>query len=263
MGDFANITCKREGEGDNGERLGMAILAESQNEAEIQRLKQAAAEAGAASLKDGMLVGLGSGSTARLLVSAIGERVKQGLRIIGIPTSELTAEQSRALGIPLSTLGEYPKLDVTIDGADEVEIGKLDLIKGGGGNLLREKIVAAASSRLIIIVDERKLVPQLGTHFKVPVEVAQFGWQATARRLTDLNGNPTLRGTPGGNPYVTDGGNYILDCAFGPIASARALQRELDSVVGVMEHGLFIGMTSEVLIAYPEGVKALLPSAGS
>lgn len=232
----------------------------SEHDAAIKRLKQAAAMAAAAQLHDGMIVGLGSGTTAQLAVAAIGERVKEGLQIIGIPTSELTAEQSRALGIPLATLGEYSKLDVTIDGADEVELGTLNLIKGGGGNQLREKIVAAASSRLVIIVDDTKISNQLGTHSKVPVEVAQFGWQATSRRLEELEGKPVLRSGSDGKPFVTDGGNYILDCAFGPIPSAKALQVELDSLVGVMEHGLFIGMTSQVLIGAPEGVRTLQPS---
>jgi ribose 5-phosphate isomerase A len=228
---------------------------------EIDELKQLAATEAAAHLRDGMIVGLGSGSTSRLAVAAIGLRVKAGLRIIGIPTSELTAEQATGLGIPLATLGEYPAVDVCIDGADEVELGTLNLIKGGGGNLLREKIVAASSAKFVVIVDETKLVPQLGTGWKVPVEVAQFGWQATASRLEKLKAVPHLRPGPDGKPYVTDGGNYILDCAFGPIPSAADLQRELDSVVGVMEHGLFIGMTSEVLIGSHSGVKKLLAAA--
>src|ERR1700744_1472749 len=145
-----------------------------EQKAAIDKLKEAAASHAATQLKDGMLVGLGSGSTARLAVAAIGKRVQQGLKIIGIPTSEQTAEQATKLGIPLSTWGEYPRLDVTIDGADEVELGTLDLIKGGGGNQLREKIVANASARLVIVVDDTKLSKRLGTHAKVPVEVAQF-----------------------------------------------------------------------------------------
>lgn len=220
-------------------------------------LKRAAASFAATLLEDGMIVGLGSGSTARLAVEAIGKRVKDGLQIIGIPTSEQTAEEARELGIPLSTLGENPQIDVTIDGADEVELGTLNLIKGGGGNLLREKIVATASLRLVIVVDESKIVDRLGTRASVPVEVAQFGWQSTARILSKLKANPMLRQSGDGKPFVTDGGNYILDCAFGPIESAAALQRELDSIVGVVEHGLFIGLASQVLIGTPEGVKQL------
>ena len=223
----------------------------------IPGLKQLAAQASAAEVQDGMVVGLGSGSTATLAVDAIGSRVRSGLKIIGIPTSERTAEQSRRLGIQLSTLGEHSQIDLTIDGADEVEVGSLNLIKGGGGNQLREKIVASASARLVIIVDEFKLVSHLGDHAKVPVEVAQFGWQATARALTRLKGVPTLRVTDDEKPFVTDGGNYILDCAFGRIESPESLGHELDSVVGVVEHGLFIGMASLVLVGTAEGVKRL------
>jgi ribose 5-phosphate isomerase A len=222
-----------------------------------EALKEAAANFAAAQLQNGLVVGLGSGSTARLLVAAIGRRVKEGLHIVGIPTSEQTAEQARALGIPLATLAEHSQIDVTIDGADEVELGTLNLIKGGGGNQLREKIVATASSRLTIIVDESKLVTQLGTHARVPVEVAQFGWQATAGNLAKLNANPGLRLNAEGKPFVTDGGNYILDCAFGPIESAGDLDRELNSVVGVVEHGLFNAMASQVLVGTAGGVKRI------
>jgi ribose 5-phosphate isomerase A len=223
----------------------------------IPELKQLAAQASAAEVQDGMVVGLGSGSTATLAVDAIGSRVRSGLKIVGIPTSERTAEQSRRLGIQLSTLGEHSQIDLTIDGADEVELGSLNLIKGGGGNQLREKIVASASTRLVIIVDESKLVSHLGDHAKVPVEVAQFGWQATARALTRLNGVPTLRVTANEKPFVSDGGNYILDCAFGRIDSPESLARQLDSIVGVVEHGLFIGMASLILVGTAEGVKRL------
>jgi ribose 5-phosphate isomerase A len=223
----------------------------------IDELKRAAAESAAAELQDGMIVGLGSGSTAKLAVDAIGRRVKEGLKIIGIPTSEQTAQQARSLGIPLVTLGEYSQIDVTIDGADEVELSTLNLIKGGGGNELREKIVATASSRLVIAVDESKLVNHLGDRFRVPVEVAQFGWQATARNLAKLKATPVLRSGSDGKPFVTDGGNYILDCGFGRIESASVLQRELDGVVGVVEHGLFIGLASLVLVGTTEGVKRL------
>ncbi|HEX4751200.1 MAG TPA: ribose-5-phosphate isomerase RpiA [Bryobacteraceae bacterium] len=224
---------------------------------DFNELKREAGVTAAAELRDGMIVGLGSGSTARLAVAAIGRRVKQGLKIIGIPTSELTADQARGLAIPLSTLGEYPQVDVTIDGADEVELSTLSLIKGGGGNLLREKIVASASSRLVIAVDESKQVSRLGEHFAVPVEVAQFGWQSTARKLEKLGAKPMLRKSSDVKTFVTDGGNYILDCKFERIDSAEELRRELDSVVGVVEHGLFIGMTSLVLVATRQGVKRL------
>ena len=220
----------------------------------IDALKAAAANYAAEQLQDGMIVGLGSGSTSRLAVAAIGKRVQAGLKIIGIPTSEATDAQARELGIPLSTLAEYPTVDVAIDGADEVELSTLDLIKGGGGNHLREKIVVAAAKSFIVIVDNTKLVKQLGTKEKVPVEVAQFGWQATARHLTAIGATPYLRLFPDGSPFITDGGNHILDCAFAPIESAVKLQQQLDSIVGVIEHGLFIGMTTYVLVGAPEGV---------
>jgi ribose 5-phosphate isomerase A len=224
----------------------------------VVQLKQEAADASAQRLEDGMIVGLGSGSTAKLAVAAIGKRVKEGLRIVGIPTSEQTADLARELGIALATLGDYSKIDVAIDGADEVELGSLNLIKGGGGNQLREKIVAVASARFIIIVDDGKMVDKLGRRFKLPVEVVQFGWQATQRRLAAMNLNPGMRLTPNGQPLVTDGGNYILDCATGPIASPAELERELNNVVGIVEHGLFLGMATEVLIGAPDGVKSLL-----
>ena len=229
----------------------------SERHSAINELKQAAANAAAAELQNGMVVGLGSGTTARLAVDAIGRRVQEGLQIIGIPTSEQTAEQARSLRIPLSTLGKHSQIDLTIDGADEVELGTLSLIKGGGGNHLREKIVATAGERLIIAVDESKLVSRLGDHAKVPVEVAQFGWEATARSLAKLKATPALRLGSNGEPFVTDGGNYILDCAFGPIERANALQRDLDSVVGVIEHGLFIGLASLVLVGTFDGIMRL------
>ena len=221
------------------------------------RWKQAAAESAAAQVSDGMIVGLGSGSTAALAVQALGKRVLEGLRITGIPTSERTAALARALTIPLTTLEEHSKIDVTIDGADEVEAGSLNLIKGHGGALLREKIVAEASERLVIVVDQTKMVDRLGAHESVPVEVIPFGWQAAARRLDDLGANALLRKEPNGEPFRSDGGHYILDCAFGPIASAELLASELDHIVGVVEHGLFIGLTSEVRVGSDSGVRVI------
>jgi ribose 5-phosphate isomerase A len=161
------------------------------------------------------------------------------------------------LEIPLSTLAEHSQIDVTIDGADEVEAGSLNLIKGRGGALLREKIVASVSQRLVIVVDQSKMVERLGARESVPVEVIPFGWQVAALRLRDLGANPLLRKETGGEPFKSDGGHYILDCAFGPIASAEALAQELDHVVGVVEHGLFIGMTSEVNVGGPGGVRVV------
>ena len=186
---------------------------------EQEQLKQAAAESAVALVEDGMILGLGTGSTAKLAVDALGKRVAVGLRVIGIPTSEFTAQQARSLGIALSTLDEHPEIDLTIDGADEVEAGTLNLIKGRGGALLREKIVASASKRLVIIVDESKLVQRLGSQFAVPVELVPFGWPAAARRLEGLGAKTALRSSADGKPFVTDGGHYIVDCAFGPIAA--------------------------------------------
>jgi ribose 5-phosphate isomerase A len=223
----------------------------------LTEFKQAAAEAAVAQVTDGMIVGLGTGSTAALAVAALGKRVQQGLRVIGIPTSDATAGQARSLGIRLSTLAEHAEIDLTIDGADEVELDTLNLIKGYGGALLREKIVASASARLIIIVDETKLVERLGIHCAVPAEVVPFGWQATARKLAQLGANPSLRKIAGGEPFITDGGHYILDCSFGAIPSPEDLGRLLDSVVGLVEHGLFIGVTSQVIVGGNNGVKTL------
>src|SRR6185295_13838264 len=209
----------------------------------------------AAYVEDGMVVGLGTGSTAKCAVDSIGTKVANGLRIVGIPTSERTAEQARALGIPLATLGDYTEIDVTIDGADEFVEDLLHLIKGHGGALLREKIVASATKRLIIVADESKLVKRLGTNFAVPLEVVPFGWQATERHLKELNANPLLRLASGGQPYITDGGHYILDCAFGEMADPVTVAANLDRIVGVVEHGLFLGMATDVLVGSADGVK--------
>jgi ribose 5-phosphate isomerase A len=230
-----------------------------ENPANTEKQKRAAAEAATALVKDGMIVGLGSGSTAALAVDALGTRVAQGLKFVGIPTSEMTAAQARKYNIPISTLNVHPRIDLAIDGADEVEKGTLNLIKGRGGALLREKIVASSSSRFVVIVDESKLVDRLGAHFAVPVEVDQFGWTATATKLESLGCRTTLRRSADGKEYVTDGSNYILDCSFGLIADSRALGREIDGVVGVVEHGLFPGMASQVLIAGKNGVQTLEP----
>jgi ribose 5-phosphate isomerase A len=221
------------------------------------RLKKAAAESAAALVEDGMIVGLGTGSTAAFVLSALGSRVKAGLRIVGVPTSERTAAEARTLGIPLTDLGAESTIDLTIDGADEVEQGTLNLIKGHGGALLREKIVASASKRLVIVVHESKLVPRLGTTQSIPVEVVPFGWQATARRLSEMGAQPVLRKDPKGVTFVSDSGHYIVDCAFPPIADAASVALELDHVVGLVEHGLFIGFTSEVRVGTADGVRIL------
>ena len=222
--------------------------------ANVDPRKVAAAEAAAALVENGMVVGLGSGSTASIAVAAIGRRTAQGLRIVGVPTSEKTASQARELGIPLSTLAEIASIDLTIDGADEIERGSLDLVKGLGGALLREKLVATVSKRLVIVAGDDKLVDHIGENARpIPVEVAPFGWQSTARRLGALGAEWAERTTDDGTPFITDGGHVILDCRFRALESARWLQEHLDSMVGVMEHGLFLGMTTEAIVARSTG----------
>jgi ribose 5-phosphate isomerase A len=231
---------------------------------EQNRWKKEAAKAAAQLVQNGMIVGLGTGTTAAYLVTELGHRVaEEGLRFTGIPTSERTAEQARSLGIPLTTLADIKEIDLTIDGADEVQLGTLALIKGHGGALLREKIVAAASKRMAVIVDETKLVKRLGSTLAVPVEVVPFGWEATKRELTAMGAGPELRPGVDGKPYVTDGGHYILDCAFGPMANPGKIARELDETVGVVEHGLFLGFAKQVFVGGARGVRILKPGATS
>jgi ribose 5-phosphate isomerase A len=224
-------------------------------------LKRAAAMRAIEEVQNGMVLGLGTGSTAAFVVEGLGIRVAEGLRVVGIPTSERTAAQARRLGIPIATFAEYQELDLTIDGADEVELGTLNLIKGLGGALLREKIVAAASRRLIIVVDQEKLVERLGEHTPVPVEVTQFGWQATAAALAKLRCLPERRYAPGEQPYVTDGGNYILDCRFGPLTDPAEVEKKIVLTVGTVESGLFVGRSSMVVVASSTGIEVLTPPA--
>ena len=221
------------------------------------KLKRDAALRAVEYVEDGMVVGLGTGSTAYFVVEGLGARVAKGLKIVGIPTSERTATQARSLGIPLATFAEHQAIDLTIDGADEVERGSLNLIKGLGGALLREKIVASASRRLVIVVDQEKLVDQLGDHTPVPVEVVQFGWQATAAALARLGSDPALRHAHEDHPFITDGGNYTLDCRFPPIADARALESQIISIVGVVDCGLFVGRASAVIVAATDGIHVM------
>jgi ribose 5-phosphate isomerase A len=222
-------------------------------------LKREAAEAAAALVTDGMVVGLGTGSTAYFAIAALIRRVAEGMRITAIPTSERSAAQARDGGIPLVDFATAPELDITIDGADAITRSGLHLVKGLGGALLREKIVAAASKRLVIVADATKLVDTLGSTVPVPIEVVPFGWQVTAARLCHLAGEAVLRLNDDGSPYRTDGGNYILDCQTGAIADPAALDAALHGVVGVVETGLFIGRTAEVYLAGAHGVERLLP----
>lgn len=225
--------------------------------AAINRFKQAAANSAATLLHDGMIVGLGSGTTATLAVAAIGRRVQEGLKIIGIPTWQKTADQARVLNIPLSTLENHPNIDVTIDGADEVETVTLNLTKGGGVNLLREKIVAVASSRMIVVVDETKVVGQLGQPLRRTSLSGAVRLEDNCEEVRENRAHPTLRTGSDGQIFRTDGGHYILDCALGPIQSPQSLQAELDSIVGVVEHGLFIRIAYQALVGGSQGVKIL------
>src|SRR5258708_17754173 len=225
-------------------------------------LNRAAAQAAVELVEDGMVVGLGTGTTAGFAVEALAQRHRQGLRFVGIPTSERTAAQAAAADIPLSSFGEHRHIDLTIDGADEVERGTLNLIKGLGGALLREKIVAAASRRLAIIVDGAKLVDRLGSKAPVPVEVLTFGLEVTKARLEALGSVAKLRPGPTGEPFVTDSGNRILDCGFGQISDPARLEERIGRLVGVVESGLFIGRADPVFIADASGVHRLDNSSG-
>jgi ribose 5-phosphate isomerase A len=220
-------------------------------------LKRTAAYRALDYVKDGMVLGLGTGSTAYFVIEGLGKRVAEGLNVVGIPTSERTAAQARKLNIPMSSFGAHSSIDLTIDGADEVEHDTLHLIKGLGGALLREKIVAAASRQLVIVVDQEKLVRGLGDHTPVPVEVVQFGWQATAAALTRLGADPVLRDATEDHPFITDGGNYILDCRFGRIDDPTLLEKQINMTVGVVECGLFISRASAVVVASEGGVEIL------
>jgi len=212
---------------------------------ERDRWKKLAAESAVTQVETGMVVGLGTGTTGEFVLLALARRIREGLRITGVPTSEQTASRARDLGIPLTEL--IGPIDLAIDGADEVTRGALHLIKGRGGALTREKIVAQAASRFLVVVDETKMVDVLGAA-PVPVEVVPFGLQATAHRI----GAKFQR-----RDFVTDNGNYILDCDFGTIQSPESLASELDRIAGVVEHGLFIGMASEVHVGGSSGVQIL------
>ncbi|HEX8117568.1 MAG TPA: ribose-5-phosphate isomerase RpiA [Pyrinomonadaceae bacterium] len=210
-------------------------------------------------IEDGMRVGLGTGTTAHWLVERLGERVREGLKVRCVPTSRRTEEQARSLSIPLATLGEVIELDIAIDGADEIGPG-LALIKGGGGALLREKLVASAARRFVVIADGSKKVEVLG-RFPLPVEVVRFGWELTARRVSEVTrAEPALRRAADGEPFVTDNGNFILDCRCGEIPDPARTERELKALVGVVECGLFVGMAESAVVATDEGVEIVLPS---
>ena len=227
-----------------------------------EELKREAAARAIEDVRPGMRLGLGTGSTARHFVDLLGEKVAQGLDVICVPTSEVTARQAQSLGIPLSDLDHLDRLDLTVDGADEID-GNFNLIKGGGGALLREKIVAAASATMIVIADSTKLVDTLG-RYPLPIEVNRFGLRATRNAVEQVikahgaDGGLKLRGEDKGDVFVTDGGHLILDAFFGRISAPEALSRDLLDVAGVVQHGLFLGLCSKAYIAAPDGVKTLL-----
>jgi ribose 5-phosphate isomerase A len=222
----------------------------------LYEYKKMAADYAVQFVMPGMVVGLGHGSTAILAVQKIGELLKEGnlKGIIGIPCSIAIQDEAEKLGIPLGTLDEHPIVDVTIDGADEVD-EDLNLIKGGGGALLREKLVAKASKREIIIVDESKLSSQLGTKYALPIEVSPAMWQEQVEFIQSLGGKPTLRGLQDGEAFHTDSGNYILDCDFGPIDDPPDLAKVLQQRDGIVEHGLFLGLVTDLIVAGPNGIE--------
>jgi ribose 5-phosphate isomerase A len=221
------------------------------NEAE----KEAAGRAAAKLVRDGDIVGLGTGSTAYFMVLALGERVKSGLKIIGIPTSVHTGDLARSVGIPLTTLDEHPEIDITIDGADEVD-PQLNLIKGGGGALTREKVIASASKKMVVVADSSKVVAVLG-QFPLPVEVISFARTVVERKIVSFGASPKLRMKADGNPFLTDNGNQILDCSFGKIGDPLALAQVLSDTPGIVEHGLFIGLATLALIGRADRVDEL------
>ena len=223
-----------------------------------KHLKQQAAWHAVQFVESGMVVGLGAGSTAAAAMRRIGELLRDGTleNILGVPCSRRVEQEARGIGIPLTTLEEHPILDLTIDGADEVD-ANLDLIKGGGGALLREKIVAQASQREIIVVDQSKLSPALGTNWAVPVEVIPFGWRSQLSFFQSLGARADLRTNSEGKALKTDQGNVILDCDFGPISDPTRLAAELSWRAGVVEHGLFLGLATDVIVAGDDGITHL------
>lgn len=225
---------------------------------DISNLKQKAAERAVEFVESGMVVGLGHGSTAAYAVRCLARSLHEGQlqNILGIACSREVEEQAQELGIPLTTLDEHPTVNVTIDGADEVD-PHLNLIKGGGGALLREKIVAQASTRQIIVVDGSKLSPALGTRSPVPVEVVSFGWRAQAACLASLGARVVLRQESGGAPFKTDQGNLILDCHFGAIRDPAQLAARLNERAGIVEHGLFLDLATDVIVASSQGIRHL------
>ena len=222
----------------------------------MEEMKRAAARAAVEMVQDGMIIGLGTGSTAKHAVDAVGEKIRNGMKLIGVPTSIATEAQARSLNIPLKDLNEVSHLDLTIDGADEVD-PDLQLVKGAGGALFREKLVAMSSGKFLVVVDDSKLVERLGTRMPLPVEILQFGWQRTAERVIAIMGGGQVR-MKNNAPFVSDNGGYILDCPV-PQVPVRDLWLTLKKITGVVESGLFLDMTTVVFVAGKDGVKRLDP----
>jgi ribose 5-phosphate isomerase A len=215
--------------------------------------KKLAAERAIEFIQDGQIVGLGTGSTARFAIEGIAAKVRDGFKVTGVPTSIATERMARGLGIPLTNLNEVPAIDITIDGADEVD-GSMNMIKGGGGALTREKLVALASTKRVIIVDDRKLVSTLGESWPVPVEVLEFAWTRSAMMLNALGCTSELRRIAD-KPFETDNGNYILDCRFGPISDPAEMEKSIKLIPGVIECGLFVAIADVLVIGFDDRVE--------
>ena len=223
---------------------------------EKEELKKLAGEKAVDYIDDGMIVGLGTGSTVEYTLKKLGKLVRSGLKIKGIPTSVHTKRMAIEQEIPLTTLEENSVIDITIDGADEVD-SDLNLIKGGGGALAREKIIAFNSKRVVIVIDDSKIVKALGIDFPLPVEVLKFGWTSTQKTLEELGCNVELRKIMGNEPYITDNSNYILDCEFERIGDPEQLEIDINNIPGVVENGLFIGLVDEVIVGGKQGILTL------
>jgi ribose 5-phosphate isomerase A len=233
--------------------------------------KRAAALAALDLVEDGMVLGLGSGSTAEIFLDDLADRIAHGLRVTGVPTSKRVGTLASSRGIPLAELEDVSRIDLAVDGADEIHPRTLDLIKGRGGALLREKLVATTAVRFCVIADATKLVSHLGERFAVPVGIVPFGWRQTADRIRALGCDPVLRlnahaspesATPGSQadaPYVSDDGLYILECRFNPIADPAQLSATLKGILGVVEHGIFVGLAERAIVATESGVKIVEP----
>jgi ribose 5-phosphate isomerase A len=223
---------------------------------EREDLKKQAGEKAVEYIDDGMIVGLGTGSTVEYTIRKLGKLVRDGLKIKGIPTSVHTQRVAKKEKIPLTTLEENPAIDLTIDGADEVD-PDLNLIKGGGGALVREKIIAFNSKKVIIVIDDSKIVKALGIDFPLPVEVVKFGWTSTKKTLEKIGCNVELRRVMENEPYITDNSNYILDCEFDRIAEPAQLEIDINNIPGVVENGLFICLVNQVIVGGKQGILTL------